>query len=52
NETGAVNQLEKLACEIKNYSENILVFADIVQGFGKIPVNLENIDLASISGHK
>jgi len=52
NETGAINQLEKLAYEIKNYSENILVFADIVQGFGKIPVNLENIDFASISGHK
>lgn len=52
NETGAVNQLEKLASEIKNYSENILIFTDIVQGFGKIPVNLENIDFASISGHK
>lgn len=52
NETGAVNQLEKLSYEIKNYSESILVFADIVQGFGKIPVNLENIDFASISGHK
>jgi len=52
NETGAVNQLEKLASEIKSYSKDILVFADIVQGFGKIPVNFENIDFASISGHK
>jgi len=52
NETGAVNQLEKLTYEIKNYSEDILIFTDIVQGFGKMPVNLENVDFASISGHK
>lgn len=52
NETGAVNCLEKLARDIKSYSKDVLVFTDLVQGFGKIPVNLENVDFASISGHK
>lgn len=50
NEIGTImpiNEIGKLA-----HSRNILFHTDAVQGFGKISIDIDNIDLMSISGHK
>lgn len=50
NEIGTImpiNEIGKLA-----RSRNILFHTDAVQGFGKISIDINNIDLMSISGHK
>lgn len=50
NEIGTImpiNEIGQLA-----HSRNILFHTDAVQGFGKISIDMENIDLMSISGHK
>lgn len=50
NEIGTImpiNEIGKLA-----HSRNILFHTDAVQGFGKVHIDMENIDLMSISGHK
>lgn len=54
NETGAVNDIERLAAITKAYNKNILFHSDGVQAFCKIPVNLNTlgVDYYSISGHK
>lgn len=53
NETGAINNVNKIAENIKNIDKNIIFHCDGVQAFGKIPfVLLDNIDLYSISAHK
>ncbi len=52
NETGFILPIQKIAELTKNYGA--LFHSDIVQGYGKIPVDLEklNVNLASISAHK
>lgn len=54
NETGAINDIEKLVNITKSYDKNILFHSDGVQAFGKIPVNLKllGVDYYTISGHK
>ncbi|MGA1845643.1 cysteine desulfurase family protein [Deferribacter abyssi] len=52
NETGALNPIERIAEQIKKYDKDILVMTDIVQWFGKLEINLENVDFATFSGHK
>jgi len=54
NETGAINDIKKLALIAKSKNPNCLVHADGVQAFGKIPVNLSElgVDYYTISGHK
>ncbi|MDR2635019.1 MAG: cysteine desulfurase [Clostridiales bacterium] len=54
NETGAVNDLARIAALIKKYAPNALFHSDGVQAFGKIPVNLINsgVDMYSVSAHK
>lgn len=50
NETGVIQpiiEIGKLAQQ-----NNILFHVDGVQGFGKVDINLDNIDLYTISGHK
>ena len=51
NETGSINDIEAFGAIVKQNS-SAYFFSDGVQGFGKIPVNLKNIDAYSFSGHK
>lgn len=54
NETGAVNDIKKLASAIKGVNKNTVCFSDGIQAAGKIPVNLAdlNVDIYTLSGHK
>lgn len=54
NETGAINDVEKLSKITKEYNKKIIFHSDGVQSFGKRTINLKtsNIDLYSFSGHK
>ncbi|MDR1779073.1 MAG: cysteine desulfurase [Clostridiales Family XIII bacterium] len=56
NETGAVQPIRELAAlcaAVKNRrGEKPLFHTDMIQSFGKLPVDLTNVDLASISAHK
>ncbi len=56
NETGTVMPLKEIA-DIKNrfnkeHGCDILLHTDAVQAYGKIPINLNGIDMMSVSGHK
>ncbi len=53
NETGAIQPIEEASKIVKENSRS-LFFSDGVQGFMKVPINLENSDIDgySISGHK
>ncbi|MCA1319883.1 cysteine desulfurase [Bacillus tianshenii] len=51
NETGVIQPIEKIKKVVKNYPLASL-HVDHVQGIGKVPLNLEGIDLCSISSHK
>ena len=53
NETGAINDIEKLAKLVKTHSKAYF-HSDGVQAFGKIYVDIEElgVDLYTISGHK
>ena len=54
NVTGAVNDIAELVKCVKQFDPSILFHSDGVQAFGKIAVNLAelNVDLYTISGHK
>ena len=54
NETGAINEIAELIKTAKSVNPSVLFHSDGVQAFGKIPVNLAelNVDLYTISGHK
>ena len=54
NETGAINDIAKLVKTAKSINPTIVFHSDGVQAFGKVPVNLAelNVDLYTISGHK
>ncbi|MBQ8427193.1 MAG: aminotransferase class V-fold PLP-dependent enzyme, partial [Clostridia bacterium] len=53
NETGAINDVNKIAKTIKSINKKIIFHVDGVQAFGKIPYRLSSdIDLYSISAHK
>lgn len=53
NETGAINDISKIATNVKNINKNILFHSDGVQAFLKVPYRLsENIDMYSVSAHK
>lgn len=52
NETGAINNINKLAEIAKEYNPNCIFHSDGVQAYGKINVSLNNIDLYTISAHK
>lgn len=51
NETGAVQPIAEIA-ELLKSEPYILFHVDGVQGFGKLQVELEHIDLYTVSGHK
>lgn len=53
NETGAINDINSIASDIKKINPKTIFHSDGVQAFGKLPFKLtENIDLYSISAHK
>lgn len=54
NETGAINDIEKLASFAKSINSKILFHSDGVQAFGKIKVNIRKlgVDFYTISAHK
>lgn len=53
NETGAVNDVNKIASFVKKKNKFTLFHSDGVQAFGKIPSRLaRDIDLYSVSAHK
>jgi cysteine desulfurase len=53
-EIGTIMPIEEVGKLIKAYNRNCFFHVDIVQAFGKIPVDIKRmkIDLASVSGHK
>lgn len=51
NEIGSVQPIHEVA-KMLNQHKKILFHTDAVQSFSKLPINLEGIDLLSISGHK
>lgn len=53
NETGAINEINKLAKAVKEINNKIIFHSDGVQAYGKIPYRLsKDVDLYSISAHK
>ncbi|MBE7081022.1 MAG: cysteine desulfurase [Clostridiales bacterium] len=53
NETGGINDVNKIAKTLKSINKSIVFHADGVQAYGKIPFTLsQDIDLYSISAHK
>lgn len=53
NETGAINDVNKISEELKKINPKIIFHSDGVQSFGKIPFNLSKyVDLYSVSAHK
>lgn len=52
NETGAVNDLARIRRMIDNLQPSAVFHSDIVQAFGKINIDFEDIDIATISAHK
>ncbi len=51
NETGSVNPIQEIA-ELVRKESHAYFHSDLTQSVGKIPVDLKNIDLASVSAHK
>ena len=52
NETGSINDVEGIGTYLKENHPHVFFHVDAAQGIGKIPLNLENIDLLSMSAHK
>lgn len=53
NETGAVNDINKIADKLKKINQKIIFHSDGVQAYGKLPVRLsKSVDLYSVSAHK
>lgn len=54
NETGAINDIETLCKAVHKFNPNIIFHVDGTQAFGKIEVNVEDLDVDcyTISAHK
>lgn len=52
NELGTITLINEIAEAVKQKKPDILVFSDGAQAFGKLAIDMENIDLYAISGHK
>ena len=50
-ELGIKQPIEEVGNILKDY-DDIIFHVDITQCLGKVPISLENVDLASFSGHK
>lgn len=51
-ETGARQPLKTVRQVIRKNNENCILHSDMTQAFGKVNVTINDVDLASISGHK
>ena len=51
-ETGDINDITRIAANLKNSNSNTIIFLDNAQGFCKEDTNLSDIDLLSFSAHK
>ena len=51
-ELGIILNTKEVFKIVKEYDKDIYTHSDITQGLGKININLDNIDMASFSGHK
>ena len=51
NETGAINPIKEIGEYLKKFPK-IAFHVDMVQAMGKLPLDLDNIDMFSIAGHK
>ena len=51
NETGALNPIKEIGEYLKKFPK-IAFHVDMVQAMGKLPLDLDNIDMFSIAGHK
>lgn len=51
NEIGVINPIDQIKQIVKKHDKIKLHF-DMVQALGKLPINLNNVDLASFSAHK
>jgi len=51
-ETGVRQPLRTIKQVINKYNPKIILHSDITQALGKIPINFNDFDLASASGHK
>lgn len=52
NEVGTLQRLPRLAALVRRHAPGALVHADAVQTFGRRPVPLPKLDLASMTAHK
>ena len=53
NETGAINDINAIAKQVKAKNPRVIFHSDGVQAYGKLPVRLsKDIDLYSVSAHK
>ncbi len=51
-ELGIRQPLKTIRQIIKKQNENTVLHSDMTQAVGKVPVNMHDVDMASISGHK
>src|SRR5699024_12521217 len=51
NEIGSIQPIEEIAAILKDHKK-IQFNTDAVQSYGKLPINIDGIDLLSISSHK
>lgn len=51
NESGAINPIEEIASYVKKHT-HAYMHSDLTQAVGKTEIDLESVDLASISAHK
>ena len=51
-ELGIILNTKEVFEVVKDYDKEIYTHSDITQGLGKVNINLDNIDMASFSGHK
>lgn len=51
-ELGILFNTKEVFKVVKDYDKEIYTHSDITQGLGKVNINLDNIDMASFSGHK
>ncbi len=52
NEIGNIQNIDEIGKKIKQKNKNTIFHTDAVQAFGKLKINVKNIDLMSVSGHK
>ena len=52
NEIGTIQNIDEIGKKIKEKNKNTIFHTDAVQAFGKLKINVKNIDLMSVSGHK